>query len=50
MLAVDADGKAVDGDQILAILALHLNVDVVAAAVMTNLGFHRLMQQRGVRV
>ena len=50
MLAVDADGNAVDGDQILAILALHLNVDVVAVTVMTNLGFHRLMQQRGVRV
>ena len=50
MLAVDADGNAVDGDQILAILALHLDVDVVAVTVMTNLGFHRLMQQRGVRV
>ena len=49
MLAVDADGNAVDGDQILAILALHLNVDVVAVTVMTNLGY-RLMQQRGVRV
>ena len=47
---LDADGNAVDGDQILAILALHLNVDVVAVTVMTNLGFHRLMQQRGVRV
>ena len=50
MLAVDGDGNAVDGDQILAILALHLNVDVVAVTVMTNLGFHRLMEQRGVRV
>jgi phosphoglucosamine mutase len=50
MLAVDGDGNVVDGDQILAILALHLEVDVVAVTVMTNLGFHRLMQERGVRV
>ena len=50
MLAVDGDGKVVDGDQILAILALHLGVDVVAVTVMTNLGFHRLMQERGIRV
>jgi phosphoglucosamine mutase len=50
MLAVDAGGEVVDGDQILAVLALHLGVDVVAVTVMTNLGFHRLMEERGVRV
>ena len=50
MLAVDGDGNAVDGDQILAVLALHLGVDVVAVTVMTNLGFHRLMEERGIRV
>ena len=50
MLAVDGDGNAVDGDQILAVLALHLDVDVVAVTVMTNLGFHRLMEERGIRV
>jgi phosphoglucosamine mutase len=50
MLAVDGDGNVVDGDQILAILALHLAVDVVAVTVMTNLGFHRLMEERGIRV
>lgn len=50
MLAVDGDGETVDGDQILAILALHLGVKVVAVTVMTNLGFHRLMAERGVRV
>ncbi len=50
MLAVDAGGNAVDGDQILAVLALHLGVDVVAVTVMTNLGFHRLMEERGIRV
>jgi phosphoglucosamine mutase len=50
MLAVDENGAAVDGDQIVAILALHLDVDVVAVTTMTNLGFHRLMEERGVRV
>jgi phosphoglucosamine mutase len=50
MLAVDAAGNAVDGDQILAVLALHLKVDVVVVTVMTNLGFHRLMEERGIRV
>ena len=50
MLAVDGDGNAVDGDQILAVLALHLDVDLVAVTVMTNLGFHRLMEERGIRV
>jgi len=50
MLAVDASGKVVDGDQILAVLALHLGVDLVAVTTMTNLGFHRLMEERGVRV
>jgi phosphoglucosamine mutase len=50
MLAVDAQGNAIDGDQIVAILALHLGVDQVAVTVMANLGFHRLMADRGIRV
>ena len=50
MLAVDAHGRELDGDGILAILALDLGVDVVAVTTMTNLGFHRLMRERGVRV
>jgi len=50
MLAVDAGGNEVDGDQILAVLALHLGVELVAVTQMTNLGFHRLMAQRGIRV
>src|SRR5207237_736799 len=50
MLAVDSDGNAVDGDEILAILALHLGVDVVAVTAMTNLGFHRFAAERGIRV
>jgi phosphoglucosamine mutase len=50
MLAVDANGDALDGDQIVAVLALDLDVDVVAVTTMTNLGFHRLMTERGIRV
>jgi phosphoglucosamine mutase len=50
MLAVDERGEPVDGDQILALLALDLGVEGVAVTTMTNLGFHRLMEERGVRV
>jgi phosphoglucosamine mutase len=50
MLAVDARGEAVDGDQILAVLMLDLEVELVAVTVMTNLGFHRLAEEHGVRV
>jgi phosphoglucosamine mutase len=50
MLAVDARGEVVDGDQILAILMLHLGVDLVTVTVMANLGLHRLAEERGIRV
>ena len=50
MLAVDGSGDALDGDQIVAVLALDLEVDLVAVTAMTNLGFHRLMAERGIRV
>ena len=50
MLAVDAQGVTVDGDQIIAIIALAMGVDLVAVTSMTNLGFHRLMTDHGVRV
>jgi phosphoglucosamine mutase len=50
MLAVDERGAPVDGDQILAVLALDRGVDGVAVTTMTNLGFHRLMEERGIRV
>ncbi|HET7354098.1 MAG TPA: phosphoglucosamine mutase [Gaiellaceae bacterium] len=50
MLAVDERGEPVDGDQILAVLALDLGVEGVAVTTMTNLGFHRLMEERGIRV
>jgi phosphoglucosamine mutase len=50
MLAVDARGQVVDGDQILAVLMLHLEVELVAVTVMANLGLHRLAEERGIRV
>jgi phosphoglucosamine mutase len=50
MLAVDAQGEPVDGDQTVAILALDRGVDLVAVTQMANLGFHRLMAERGIRV
>jgi phosphoglucosamine mutase len=55
-LAVDASGQVVDGDQILAILALamreqgRLHADTVVATVMSNLGFVRAMTAAGVVV
>jgi phosphoglucosamine mutase len=48
MLAVDANGAVVDGDQIVALLALHLQVPSVVVTPMTNLGFHELMSQHGI--
>ena len=50
MLAVDASGEPVDGDQILAICALALEPELVVVTTMTNLGFHRLMEEHGIRV
>ena len=50
MLAVDANGDVVDGDQIVAVLALDRDVDLVAVTVMANLGLHRLMAEHDIRV
>ena len=50
MLAVDERGDVVDGDQIVAILALALGVDLVAVTVMANLGLHRLLGEHGIKV
>ena len=55
-LAVDHDGEIVDGDQILAILALsmaeagRLAKNTVVATVMSNLGFVHAMKDAGVGV
>lgn len=50
VLAVDERGEPVDGDAILAVLAPALGVDLVVVTQMTNMGFHRLMGERGIRV
>jgi phosphoglucosamine mutase len=50
MLAVDELGNLIDGDQIVAVLALDLDVDQVAVTVMANLGLHELMGEHGIRV
>jgi phosphoglucosamine mutase len=49
LIAVDANGHEVDGDAVLAVLALHLRVPLVVVTETTNGGFHRLMGDRGVR-
>jgi phosphoglucosamine mutase len=55
-LAVDREGEVVDGDQLLALLALgmaesgHLADDTVVTTVMSNLGFTRAMRAAGITV
>lgn len=55
-LAVDAAGRVIDGDQIMAILAVALQErgelvdDTLVATVMSNLGLHRAMADHGIRV
>jgi phosphoglucosamine mutase len=55
-LAVDAEGNVVDGDQIMAILAVAMKArgkltnDTLVATVMSNLGLHKAMQKHGIRV
>ncbi|WP_166352280.1 phosphoglucosamine mutase [Phytoactinopolyspora limicola] len=55
-LAVDADGQVVDGDRILAVLALamqeqgRLRHDTVVATVMSNEGLRLAMQAAGITV
>jgi phosphoglucosamine mutase len=56
VLAVDRRGEVVDGDELLALAALHLrdagrlSGDGVAVTVMTNYGFHSAMERAGVSV
>jgi phosphoglucosamine mutase len=56
VLAVDAAGEIVDGDQIIAILALALRErsqlvgNTVVATVMANLGFKLAMEREGLQV
>jgi phosphoglucosamine mutase len=56
VLAVDRDGAVVDGDELIALAALHLRRagrlvgDGVAVTVMTNYGFHAAMRDAGIEV
>src|SRR6185503_3348315 len=56
VLAVDRTGAVVDGDELIALAALHLrragrlSGDGVAVTVMTNYGFHQAMEREGVAV
>jgi phosphoglucosamine mutase len=56
VLAVDRTGAVVDGDELLALAALHLrgagrlSGDGVAVTVMTNYGFHSAMERAGIGV
>jgi phosphoglucosamine mutase len=56
VLAVDRTGAVVDGDELLALAALHLRQagrlpgDGVVVTVMTNYGFHTAMREAGVEV
>jgi len=56
VLAVDADGVVVDGDELIAIAALHLHShdrllgQGVAVTVMTNYGFHTAMAKAAIQV
>ena len=56
VLAVDRAGAVVDGDELIALAALHLrrvgrlSGDGVAVTVMTNYGFHQAMEREGLAV
>jgi phosphoglucosamine mutase len=56
VLAVDARGDVVDGDELMALAALHLrdsgrlSGNGVVVTVMTNYGFHSAMERAGVAV
>jgi phosphoglucosamine mutase len=56
VLALDRTGQIVDGDELMALAALHLRAggrlagDGVAVTVMTNYGFHRAMEAAGIEV
>lgn len=56
VLAVDSQGAVVDGDELIALAALHLRDqgrlagDGVAVTVMANFGFHQAMAEQGVEV
>lgn len=56
VLAVDRAGKVVDGDELMALIALHLRErgvlhgNGIVVTVMTNYGFHAAMREVGIEV
>ena len=56
VLAMDGSGEVVDGDELIALAALHLRErdrltgGGVAVTVMTNFGFHQAMEAAGIQV
>lgn len=56
LLAVDENGKKVDGDQIMAIIGNHmknkkvLQDDTIVATVMSNLGFFLMGEKEGIKI
>jgi phosphoglucosamine mutase len=56
VVAVDRTGRLADGDELIALAAVHLKAqgrlsgDGVAMTVMTNFGFHRAMRDAGIAV
>jgi len=56
VLAADRNGSTVDGDELIALAAIHLraigrlNGDGVVVTVMTNYGFHTAMKAAGIEV
>jgi phosphoglucosamine mutase len=56
VLAVDRDGTVVDGDELIALAAVHMRErgglpgNGVAVTVMTNYGFHTAMQSAGLEI
>ena len=56
MLAVDENGKIVDGDQIMAIIGNHMKYqgklknDTIVATVMSNLGFYIMAKEQGLHI
>ena len=56
VIAVDGNGEIINGDELIALFALHLKArnalanNTVAVTVMTNLGFHIAMKDAGIKV
>ncbi len=56
LIACDAEGVIIDGDRVMAILAMHLHQhgrlkgDAVVATSMSNLGFEHYLQQQGLQL